>query len=85
MTTTCGMTTTCRLPHSAGSTASAWVRGRLEVWQSTTVESFLQEVPEAEQAPLLRELLLIDIVYRRKRGEEPKPRSMKSAFLLTAR
>ena len=45
-----------------------------DAWKSgnpDTIEGCLQQVPEAEQAALLRELLLIDTAYRRQRGQKP--------------
>ena len=48
------------------------------------IEQFLQETPaetpETERAELLRELLLIDVAYRRQRGEEPKAEEYEGRF-----
>lgn len=44
------------------------------------IESFLLKLPEAEQTELLRELLLIELAYRRRRGEQPKAEEYEARF-----
>lgn len=54
---------------------NAWKTG-----EPPAIERFLEEVPEAERAALLRELLLIDVACRRQRGEEPAPADYQARF-----
>ena len=54
-----------------------------DAWRSgeaLAIEQFLQEVPEAERTSLLREFLLIDMTYRRQRGQEPKAEEYEVRF-----
>lgn len=54
---------------------NAWKTG-----EPPAIERFLEEVPEAERAALLRELLLIDVACRRQRGEKPAAADYQARF-----
>src|SRR5262249_21148666 len=47
-----------------------------DAWQSGArpgIENFLGDVAELDRPALLRELVLLDLYYRRRAGEEPSP------------
>jgi tetratricopeptide (TPR) repeat protein/predicted Ser/Thr protein kinase len=52
-----------------------WIAGR-----RPRLEELLAETEGAERAALLHELLLLDLDYRRRRGEEPTPREYEERF-----
>ncbi len=54
---------------------SQWKRG-----ESPRVEAFLGDAQGTERAALLRELLLLDLDYRRRRGETPSPEEYEARF-----
>jgi serine/threonine-protein kinase len=54
---------------------SAWLAGR-----RPPIEEFLTDVPEPERPALLRELVRVDVAYRRKQGETPEPRDYADRF-----
>jgi tetratricopeptide (TPR) repeat protein len=45
-----------------------------------SIEQFLAEVPEADRVDLLPELIVIDVTYRRQRGEGPRPQDYRQRF-----
>src|SRR5437588_325661 len=45
---------------------AAWQAG-----QRPTIEQFLVEAPAAVRQPLLRELMELEVAYRKRRGEQP--------------
>jgi serine/threonine protein kinase len=54
---------------------SAWLAGR-----KPTLEDRLGDLPEPERSTLLRELVLLDVDYRRRAGEEPQPQDYLPRF-----
>src|SRR6266540_2897224 len=57
------------------------------VWKSTgsgqqgpRIEEYLTDTPEAERSTLLHQLILLDVDYRRLRGESPKAEEYTSRF-----
>lgn len=44
------------------------------------IESYVNEAPEAERPALLRELILLDMDYRRWQGESPQPEDYRGQF-----
>jgi serine/threonine protein kinase/formylglycine-generating enzyme required for sulfatase activity len=48
--------------------------------QRPRTEDYLGAVPEAECAALLRELLALELAYRRRRGDKPKPSEYRERF-----
>jgi tRNA A-37 threonylcarbamoyl transferase component Bud32/putative hemolysin len=44
------------------------------------IEDYLGAVPEGEQAALLQELVLLDVHYRARRGERPRPQDYRARF-----
>jgi serine/threonine-protein kinase len=54
---------------------AAWMRG-----EPPRIEDFLTELKDAECAAFLRELLTIDLAYRRGHGEQPTPREYLARF-----
>jgi serine/threonine protein kinase len=58
---------------------AAW-RGASAVDQRPQIEHFLAENPEADRALLFRELLGLDLAYRRQSGEEPTPNEYRARF-----
>jgi tetratricopeptide (TPR) repeat protein len=53
----------------------AWLAG-----QQPRIEDYLGTAPEPECSTLLRELLLLEIYYRRRAGEDPKPEDYRDRF-----
>ena len=54
-----------------------------DAWKSggsPAIEDFLPAIPEAERAIFFRELLLVDIAYRRQRGEAPAAAEFEARF-----
>jgi WD40 repeat protein/tetratricopeptide (TPR) repeat protein len=47
---------------------------------SPRIEDYLDAVPEGERAALLRELVLLDVHYRARRGERPRPEEYGARF-----
>jgi uncharacterized protein (TIGR03067 family) len=54
---------------------AAWAAGKPPV-----MEDYLAEVPETERAAVLRELVQVDVHYRRQAGEEPNPEAYAARF-----
>jgi serine/threonine-protein kinase len=54
---------------------AAWKAGR-----RPTIEDYLGEVPEAGRAALFRELLALELTYRRRVGERPTPQDYSDHF-----
>src|SRR5262249_5739441 len=54
---------------------AAWQAG-----QPPRIEDYLPEVPEPEHPDLLRELLVLELAYRRRSGERPTPADYRSRF-----
>jgi serine/threonine protein kinase len=54
---------------------AAWRAGRLP-----RIEDCLGETPEPERSALLGELLVVDLAYRRRRGERPTPEEYRRRF-----
>jgi serine/threonine-protein kinase len=54
---------------------AAWAAG-----QRPKLEDFLAEAAEADQTALLRELLLVELYYRRRAGEQPTPQDYTARF-----
>jgi serine/threonine protein kinase len=54
---------------------AVWAAGRRPV-----IEDFLAEAPEAERPSVLRELLLVELHYRRRAGEGPKAEEYAARF-----
>jgi serine/threonine protein kinase len=48
--------------------------------QRPALENYLGDVPEAERPALLRELILLDMEYRRRLGDEPRPEEYARRF-----
>src|SRR5262249_37824500 len=53
----------------------AWQAG-----QRPDIEECLRTAPEAERPTLLRELILLEIEYRRRAGQEPRPADYRQRF-----
>ena len=53
----------------------AWKAG-----QRPRIEDYLGDTPKSERSPLLRELIALDIYYRRQAGEEPAPEEYRARF-----
>src|SRR5713226_4148200 len=52
-------------------------------WQAggrPSIEKYLEEAAEPERAALLRQLILLDVDYRRRHGEEPNPKEYRDRF-----
>ena len=49
--------------------------------QRPRIEAYLSEAPESQQAALLRELLLLELEFRSRRGERPIPEEYRARFL----
>jgi serine/threonine-protein kinase len=48
--------------------------------QRPRIEAYLSEAPESHQAALLRELLLLEVEFRSRRGERPTPEEYRARF-----
>jgi WD40 repeat protein/serine/threonine protein kinase len=57
-----------RIDHACDAFEAAWKAG-----QCPRLEDFLSDAPEPERTALLRGLIALDIDYRRRRGERPRP------------
>jgi WD40 repeat protein len=71
------------LPVSGQLRVNTACDGFEEAWQAgqrPRIEDFLGKVPEAEQAALLRELVILDMVYRRQAGEQPQFEDYRARF-----
>jgi hypothetical protein len=71
------------LPVSGQLRVNTACDGFEEAWQAgqrPRIEDFLGKVPEAEQAALLRELVALDMVYRRQAGEQPQFEDYRARF-----
>jgi serine/threonine protein kinase/tetratricopeptide (TPR) repeat protein len=53
----------------------AWKAG-----QRPPIEDFLSDTPEPERSALLRELIALDMAYRRQAGEQPQPDDYRDRF-----
>src|SRR6516162_9481867 len=54
---------------------NAWQQGR-----RPAIEDFVADTPEPERTALLRELVPLDVDYRRRHGEEPQPHEYSARF-----
>jgi hypothetical protein len=61
-----GLAAARRIDAIANRFEDAWKSG-----QRPAIEGFLADVPDSDHAALLRELITLDIDYRRRRGEVP--------------
>jgi hypothetical protein len=64
-----------RIDAIANRFEDAWKAG-----QRPRIEDFVAAVPESEQAALLRELITLDLDYRRRLGEAPQPEDYHPRF-----
>jgi hypothetical protein len=72
-----GMDTVCDRFEAAWKSAAS-------TGQRPRIEDYLPEMPEAQHAILLRELIAVDLAYRRRAGENPVPEDYENRFLSTA-
>jgi eukaryotic-like serine/threonine-protein kinase len=63
------------VPPSGETAEAAWQSG-----QRPSIEEHLTEADEPDRPTLLRELLAVDLVYRRRSGERPTPEEYHSRF-----
>src|SRR3954470_12738543 len=71
------------LPRSAGRHVDRVCDQFEEAWlagQQPPVEEYLGDTPEPERSALLRELLILDLDYRRRRGQRPTPEEYRVRF-----